>query len=196
MSTTSSLLSRHSFLVGVSIAVVLAVLAGRAISAQDKYSLEVPNGLPFSDIRGYEDWTTVSVSQTEIEGGEAHNILRAILANPVMIQAYRAGIPGNGKPFPDGSKIVKLVWSQKKITNWPPFSKSTPDTVVDNLKLVEFIKKDTKRFPDAHGWGYGEFAYDVTSDTFKPAVTGAKCGASCHEAAAKTDYIFNAYAKR
>jgi hypothetical protein len=49
----------------VVIAVVLAVLGGRAISAQDKYTLQVPNGLAFSDFRGYEDWPVVAVSQTD-----------------------------------------------------------------------------------------------------------------------------------
>jgi hypothetical protein len=74
---------------------------------------------------------------------------------------------------------------------------STPDTMVDTLKFVEFIEKDTKRFPDTHGWGYAEFAYDAASDTFKPAVNDAKCGAQCHEIAGPAkDYIFNAYAKR
>ncbi len=33
----------------VIIAVLLAVLGGSAISAQDKYTLQVPNGLAFSD---------------------------------------------------------------------------------------------------------------------------------------------------
>jgi hypothetical protein len=37
-----------------------------------------------------------------------------ILANPVMIDAYRAGIPGNGKPFPDGAKMAKIHWKPKK----------------------------------------------------------------------------------
>ena len=46
----------------VIIAVVLAVLGGRAISAQDKYTVQVPNGLAFSEFRGNEDWQTVSVS--------------------------------------------------------------------------------------------------------------------------------------
>jgi hypothetical protein len=49
----------------VSIAVVLAVVVGsRAMSAQDKYTLRLPNGLPFSEFRGYENWRVVSVSQT------------------------------------------------------------------------------------------------------------------------------------
>jgi len=173
------------------ILVSLAALGSMAVAAQDKYTVKVPNGLPFSDFRGYEDWQTVAVSQ--IEG---QSLLRAILANPVMINAYRAGIPDSGRSFPNGSKIAKLEWTQKKITE-APWSVSTPDTMVDTLKFVELIEKDTDKFPDTHGWGYAEFAYDAASDTFKPAVNGAKCGAGCHEIAGPArDYIYNAYAKR
>src|ERR1700693_921302 len=94
------------------VAVALAVLAGRAISAQDKYTVQTPDGLAFSDFRGYEDWQGVAVSQTE-------DLLKVEVANPVMIEAYRAGIPGNGKPFPDGSKIAKIEWRPKKSTDAP-----------------------------------------------------------------------------
>ena len=87
----------------VIIAVALAVLGGRAVTAQDKYAVQVPGGLVFSEFRGYEDWQAVAVSQTE-------DAIAVILANPVMIDAYRAGIPDNGKPFPDGSKIAKIHW--------------------------------------------------------------------------------------
>jgi hypothetical protein len=75
-------------------------VGGMALAAQDKYAVQVPGGLAFSEFRGYEDWQTVSVSQTE-------GALAVILANPVMIDAYRAGVPDNGKPFPDGSKMAK-----------------------------------------------------------------------------------------
>ncbi len=56
-------------IVVVSLAVsVLAVLGGRAVSAQDtgkaKYTVRVPNGLAFSEFRGYEGWQTVSPSVT------------------------------------------------------------------------------------------------------------------------------------
>jgi hypothetical protein len=173
------------------IAGVFGALGGRAISAQDKYTVKVPNGLAFSEFWGYEDWQTVTVSQFE-----SQNTIRAILANPVMIKAYKEGVPGNGKPFPNGSKIAKILWSSKKVTD-APWSASAPDTMVDGLKAVEFIEKDSKKFPDTHGWGYAEFAYDAASDTFKPAVNDAKCGAQCHEiAGAAKDYIFNGYAKR
>jgi Cytochrome P460 len=168
----------------VIIAVVLAVLGGKAISAQDKYTVQTPNGLAFSEFRGYEDWQVVAVSQTE-------ELLKVIVANPAMIDAYRAGVPGNGKPFPDGSKIAKIEWRPKKSTD-APFSVNIPDTQKD----VDFIEKDSKRFPDTHGWAYAEFAYDAASDTFTPTQNDAKCGAACHTIAAAKDYIFHSYQHR
>ncbi len=80
--------------------------------AQDKYTLKIPNGLAFAEFRGYEDWQTVSIS---------HNgdHMALILANPVMIAAYRAGAPGNGKPFPDGAKMAKVRLEPEKNGNIP-----------------------------------------------------------------------------
>jgi hypothetical protein len=186
----------------IALALALVVLGGRDISAQnkqDKYSLQIPGGLSFSEIRGYESWQVVGPSFTD----GAH-VLRTIVANPVMIKAYQDGVPGNGKPFPDGSKITKLEWRPKTITD-PPFSEKTPDTVPGDLVEVEFIIKDSKKFSDTHGWGYAMFDYSAASGTFSPATTtshppvghDAKCGAACHEiAGAPKDYIFTAYAKR
>jgi hypothetical protein len=185
----------------VIIAVALAILGSHATSAQDKqdkYTLKVPGGLAFSEFKGYEDWQAVGPSQTD-----AANVIRLILANPVMIAAYKEGVPGNGKPFPDGSKIAKIEWRPKKLTG-PPFSASTPDTVPGDLFGVEFIEKDSKRFSDAHAWGFAMFDYDAASGTFTPATTSnkppqgndAKCGTACHTLAASTDYIFTPYAKR
>jgi len=47
----------------VIVTAVLAVIGGRAISAQDKYSLQVPNGLAFSEFKGHEAWQVVAGSQ-------------------------------------------------------------------------------------------------------------------------------------
>jgi hypothetical protein len=168
----------------VMIAVVLAVLGGKAISAQDKYTVQVPNGLAFSEFRGYEDWQVVAISQTD-------DLIAAILANPVMIDAYRAGVPGNGKPFPDGSKIAKIHWKPKKSAEAP-----APTTVPDTLHDVDFIERDSKRFPDSGGWGYAQFNYDAASDTFTPEGSGTNCGHACHTIVAAKDYIFTAYPKR
>jgi hypothetical protein len=183
------------------IALVLTIVGGWATSAQDKqnkYTVKVPGGLAFSEVKGYERWQVVGPSLTE-----ASNVIRVIVANPVMIRAYQEGIPGNGQPFPDGSKIVKIEWRPKKITS-RPFSASTPDTVPGDLAAVELIIKDSKRFPDTHGWGYATFDYDAATGTFAPATLAstppqghdATCGAKCHALTPSTDFIFTAYAKR
>jgi hypothetical protein len=169
------------------IAVALAVLGGSAISAQDKYSVQVPGGLAFSEFRGYEGWQAVSVSQTEDK-------LKVILANPVMVEAYRAGVPGNGKPFPDGAKMAKIEW-KPKVNEEAQFAVNVPDT----LDGIGFMVRDGKRFPDTGGWGYAQFSYEPASDTYAPHedyVGDAKCGHACHEAVAAKDYVFSAYGKR
>jgi hypothetical protein len=172
------------------VGVFLSVLVALALAAQDRYTLKVPNGLAFSEFKGYEDWQVVAPSQTD-----ASNVMRVILANPVMMKAYREGIPGNGKPFPNGSKIAKIEWQPKKITD-APFSATKPDMVPGPLTEVELIEKDVKRFADTNGWGYAVFKYDAASDTFSPDGNDAKCGAACHKLAAAKDYIFTDYPKR
>ena len=165
-------------------AVVVATLGGLALAAQDKYSLQVPDGLAFADFRGYEDWQVVSVAQT-------NEVLKVIVANPTMIAAYRAGVPTNGQPFPDGSKIAKIQWIPKKSTE-APFSVNVPDT----LKNVFFIEKDSKRFPNTAGWGYALFNYDAAADAFAPDGKGSGCGFECHTIVKAKDYIFHPYQKR
>ena len=181
--STVCVLKSNMPVIGIGV-VLLAVLGGIALAQQDRFTLQVPNGLAFSDFRGYDTWQDVSVSQTETS-------LKAIVANDAMINAYREGIPGNGKHFPDGSKIVKIEWAQKRNTESPYFV-----MVPDILKTVAVIEKDTKRFPDTNGWAYALFKYDAASDTFAPDGNDAKCGYACHTTVAAKDYIFTAYPKR
>jgi hypothetical protein len=164
--------------------VMFAALGGVVLAAQDKYTVQVPNGLAFSDFRGFEDWQSVAVSQ-------AGDLIEVILANPGMIDAYKAGVPGNGKPFPDGSKIAKIHWKAKKSAEAPD-----PTTVPDTLHDVDLIERDSKRFPDSGGWGYAQFNYNVASDTFTPEGNGTNCGYACHTIVKAKDYIFTAYGKR
>jgi len=165
------------------ISLLLAALGGMALAAPNRYTLTLGK-LAFSDFRGYENWKDVAVSQTE-------TLLKVIVANDVMMDAYRRGLPADGKLFPDGSKIVKIEWTAKKNPASPYFV-----MVPDTLKAVAVIEKDTKRFPDTHGWAYGNFNYDAASDTFTPEGNDAKCGYACHSTVAAQDYIFTAYPKR
>jgi hypothetical protein len=150
----------------------LAVIGGWAIAAQDKYMVRVPNGLAFSEFRGYEDWQAVGPSQTD-----AQDVIRLILANSVMMDAYKEGVPGNGKPFPEGSKIAKIEWRPKKLTE-PPFSATMADTVPGDLIEVEFIEKDSKRFLDTHGWdtGYSTMTPQPMRSRLQPRPTSRRRG--------------------
>jgi cytochrome P460 len=165
-------------------AFMLAGLANRAISAQDKYTVQVPGGLAFSEFRGFEDWATVAVSQSG-------DLIEVIVANPVMIEAYRAGAPGNGRAFPDGAKMAKIHWNAKKSAEAP-----APTTIPDTLHDIDFMVRDSKRFSDTGNWGYAEFDYDAASDSFKPLGTGAGCGFECHTIVKAKDYVFTAYGRR
>ena len=170
---------------------LVSILGSRAMSAQDKYTVKVPGGLAFSEFRGYEGWQLVSVSE---DGG----LMAAILANPVMIAAYKNGHPGNGKAWPDGSKMAKIHYNPKKLETFP--AATVPGTLHD----VDFMVKDSKRFADSGGWGWAVFDYNAASDTFTPGTTAgtppqgndAKCGFACHTVAKARDYVFTEYGKR
>ena len=169
----------------------LALLAGLASSAQDKYTLRVPGGLAFSEFRGYEGWQAIGISRND-------RVMAVILGNPVMMNAYRAGIPANGKPVPDGAKMAKVHWAPKQNAFFP--ETTGPGTLLN----VDFMVKDSKRFADSGGWGWGAFNYDAASDTFTPATTAdmppqandAKCGLACHTIVKTRDYVFTDYGKR
>jgi Cytochrome P460 len=173
------------------IAVVLAVFGGIALAQQDKYTVRVPGGLAFSEFRGYEGWQVVAISQND-------KLVAVILANPVMIDAYLAGVPGNGKPFPDGAKMAKVHWNPKKNQYFPD------TTVPGTLHDVDFMVKDSKRFADSGGWGWGAFKYNAASGKFTPADmtdmppqgNDAKCGLGCHTIVKGRDYVFTEYGRR
>lgn len=177
----------------------MALAAGAAVAAdvpppaaQDKYSVKVPGGLGFAEFKGYESWQVVSLSHNE-------KLLAAIVANSVMIDAFKAGIPANGKPFPDGARMAKIHWEPKMSEKAPG-----PTTVPGTLHDVDFMVKDSKRFADSGGWGYAMFKYDAASAAFAPGTAAdhppqandAKCGAGCHTIVKARDYVFTEYGER
>jgi len=171
---------------------VLAILVRAAPSAEDKYTLKVPGGLAFSEFKGYEDWAVIAIDHTD-------DLMKVIVGNPVAIDAFRAGIPGNGQPFPDGSKMAKVEWRPEKSPD-APYDINVSGTVYD----LDFMVKDAKRFADSGGWGYAVFKHDAASGAYVPADrthkppqgNDARCGSACHTIAKAKDYVFTEYAKR
>src|SRR5215510_8943846 len=176
-------MKRNNLFKVATVATALGALGATAY-AQEKYSLKSPSGIAFSDFKGYEDWAVVSSARTD-------EVLKVIVANPAMIAAYKAGVPGNGQPFPEGSRIVKLQWKPKKSTE-APFDVDVPDVFTQAF----VIEKDSKRFPNTGGWGYALFNYDAATAKFSADPATADCGHSCHSAVKNKDYIFHPYQTR
>jgi Cytochrome P460 len=172
---------RNKFVIAL---VGLAVLGAAAGAGQEKYTLKSPDGVAFSDFKGYEDWSVVSSARTD-------EVLKVIVANPIMINAYKAGVPGNGQPFPEGSRIVKLQWKPKKSTE-APFVVDVPDV----FKQAFVMEKDSKRFPKSGGWGYAVLNYDTATDKYTADPSPSDCGNACHTVVKAKDYIFHPYQKR
>jgi hypothetical protein len=165
-----------------------ALLVTVVFAAKDRFAVVAANGIAFSEFRGYDTWQPVAPSQTS-DG------LKSIVANPVMINAYKDGIPVNGKPVPDGAMIAKIEWHGKKDTESP-----YPVMVPGALKKVGLMVKDSKRFPNSDGWGYAQFVYDATSDTFAPEQRDPSFGKTlchpCHTLVKTKDFVFTAYPMR
>jgi hypothetical protein len=171
----------------MAIAPMLAVAGGMAF-ADNKDTVAVPNGYALSEFKGYETWQMVAVSQATVQN---HELIEVILGNPAMIEAYKAGFPANGKPVPDGARMVKIHWNAIKSAEEPGHP-LIPDTLHD----IDTMVKDSKRFAATGGWGYGQFNYDAATDTFSPLGTGAACGFACHNVVKAKDYVFTAFPKR
>ena len=184
-------MNRTSMLTAGIATVWLAALGGTAAPSADKYTVKVPGGLAFAEFKGYEAWQTIAISRND-------KVMAVILGNPAMINAYSAGIPGNGKPVPDGARMAKIHWIPKPNAHFP--DASVPGTLLN----VDFMVKDSKRFADSGGWGWAVFDYDAKTDTFTPGTldgsppqgNDAKCGFACHITAKARDYVFTEYGKR
>jgi hypothetical protein len=178
-------MNRKSVWIVATSMLALAVVGGVWASGQDRYTLKLPNGLLFSDFKGYGDWQLISSAETD-------DRMKVILGNPTIIAAFKAGIPGNGKPFPEGSKIAKLQWKPKKSSE-AEFPVNVPDTLAD----LFFMEKDSKRFPETGGWGYAQFDYEPASATFSADKAGTPgCGQGCHVTVKAKDYVFHPYEVR
>lgn len=154
------------------------------LAAQDRSTLRVPNGLAIAEFKGYDAWQTIAPSETPEE-------VKVIVGNPAMIKALEGGIPGNGKPVPDGAMMAKIAWS-KKSNPESPYAVNVPKS----LDSLSFMVKDSKRFADSGGWGYAQFKYGESSRSFTAVGTGTGCGYTCHTRVKANDYVFTKYGPR
>ncbi|MEO7433358.1 MAG: cytochrome P460 family protein, partial [Dokdonella sp.] len=106
--------------------------------------------------------------------------LRGILGNEIAMKAYRNGT----LPFPDGSVLAKLAW------------KRVPSTEIDgafvpgDATTVQFMVKDSTKYAETGGWGFGRFIARKPADEAQHRTCFA-----CHAANVKDhDRVFTRYA--
>jgi hypothetical protein len=180
----SSKNKQRLIIVGVS----LFVLIGVALAARDKDKVDVPTGVSFSEFEGYEDGQNASASQTE-EG------IKAVPANPMMVDTLWHGISGNGKPLPETSMLAKIEWT-REMNLGSRYSVEIPGT----FETVSFLENDSQAFLGRVGWGHAEFLNNATSAQLTPFGTdiplGTKVHYLCHTLVKNKDYICTAYPLR
>jgi len=131
-------------------------------------------GLPVPD--GYREWPLVSVSHRTDNKDE----LRAILANPTAFKALRDG----AITLPDGSILAKLAWKREPMAEFEGAFRPGA------APRIEFMYKDSKKYPATGGWGFARFAEGKPTDE-----TTHKSCFPCHEASAKGhDFVFTRFA--
>src|SRR5215472_6793232 len=134
---------------GALAAAAMAGVVGCMIPACGRADGEAaPNGVTIP--AGYRDWKLISVAHEE---GSLDD-LRAILGNEVAIRASREG----KLPYPDGTIIARLAWnyvpleeSEKAFGRLQSFVAGAPKNG------VQFMVKDSKKYPSTGGWGFAQF---------------------------------------
>ena len=191
-------MKRH-FLASSLILSAMTFVISMTLIAQDRFTLKSPNGIAFSEFRGYDSWTVLAVSQPDDAGGcgtSKTGCIKAIVGNPVMVKAYSDGSPTTAKPAPDGAMMAKIEWLKGR-NDASPYGVTIPGEQTE----ISVMVKDSKRFKDTNGWGYATFQYDVETDAYQPAtndpmVMKTSCH-NCHTRGAKTrDFVYTTYARR
>jgi Cytochrome P460 len=101
---------------------------------------------------GYREWRFISVAHEE---GNL-NSFASILGNDVAIKAYREG----KLPFPDGAVIAALHYRfVASAENNKAFGRDQ-SFVAGAPTNVQFMIKDSKKYPATGGWGFGHFNND------------------------------------
>lgn len=145
-STSRHFAHRQPARITVRLACAALVMTLLGALATDKALGAVEDGSPLFGVTippGYRAWEMVGPSHET----DPLNELRGILGNPLAVAAYKAGT----LPFPDGSVLVKLAWKHTRSTEFPPAF------VPGGATTVQVMVKDSVRYAETGGWGFGRF---------------------------------------
>ena len=150
--------------------VVLAAASSRTPDgpASPIYGVQVPEG--------YRSWELIAPALEDAPLDE----LRAVVGNRMAVDAFKDG----QRPFPDGAVLVKLAWKRQRSEEF------ASATVPGASTTVQVMVKDSRRFAETGGWGYGRFINGQPVDLEQHQTCFA-----CHDAKVRDrDWVFTRYA--
>jgi hypothetical protein len=170
----------------------VGALAGVVVSTAPVSGQSDGEAAPIYGIKmpqGYRDWHLISVKQLTGAGGLRQ--LRAQLGNDIAIAAIREG----KLPFPDGSIIAALHWTEvsadaddKVLASGFP-NGGLQSFFAGSAVNVQFMVKDSEKYAASGGWGYADFTNGKPGDQ----ALHERCF-PCHQPAKDRDYVFTRYA--
>ena len=130
-----------------------------------------PNGFAFP--ADYKNWKVMSSTDRW-----DNSTIREILANDV---AVRAIAEHKINPWPDGATFAKVTWHQAKDAN---------GTIKPGaFFLVEFMSRDSKKYADTLGWGWGRWLGPDLKPYGENASFTKEC-VSCHSPLKNSDGVY------
>ncbi|SKC14822.1 heme-binding domain-containing protein [Dyadobacter psychrophilus] len=131
------------------------------------------NGIPYSS--DYKNWKIISITD-KFDGGS----MRIVYGNDIMVTA----IKNRQLPFPDGARIVKVVWGKQT-------EDAEGNVLPGNFQNAQFMIKDSKKYSATEGWGFAKFDGLDLKPAGKTVLFEQTC-ANCHRLLApENDFVFN-----
>jgi hypothetical protein len=156
------------------ICVTVAAADGPADNVSAIYGISLPEG--------YRDWRVITVAH---EAGK-NNDIRAVLGNDIAMKAFREGI----RPFPDGTVIARLAYVYKSSPENDAVFPAPQSFVAGDPINVQVSVKESKKYADSGGWGYGQFENGIANKS-EPVL---KSCFACHaKLDASKDFVFSHY---
>ena len=129
------------------------------------------DGFPFDPT--FESWKPISTT----DRGD-NNTFRFILGNEIAVKAAQSG---KISPWPDGARLAKIAWQQE----------AGPDGLLQPGKFlqVELMLKDTRRYKNTEGWGWGRWRGLDVKPYGRDAGFVNEC-TGCHQPMRGNDYVY------
>lgn len=131
------------------------------------------NGIAYFD--DYKSWKVIA-STNRFDNGT----MRLIYGNDIAVKALEKNAIN---PWPDGAKIVKVVWDKQPVD-------SVGNVHAGKFNNVQLMIHDSKKFRETGGWGFARFNTPQLIPYGKAMTFAVECY-ECHKLASSNGFVFD-----